>query len=115
MPKSENEVERDIVAWMQARGWRRFRNHVGRIVMGDGSTAVIGKRGTPDWTFRRTIRRGLCQVIHLEAKAEGKKPTGQHGKEQLEQIALLDHLGEPACWANSLEMWLAWYETQGLE
>lgn len=109
MPKSENEVERDIAKFMLLRGWRRRRNHVGRIVMGDGSAAVVGIKGTPDWTFTRTVRPGLVEICHIEAKAEGKRPTGEHGKRQLEQIALLNHLGEHSTWANDVASFEQWY------
>ena len=115
--KLENEVEAEIARFLHKLYWRRYRNHVGQIDSADGATRVIGKRGTPDWTYRRTIsgQRGRVEILHVECKREGHTPyqDGERGKGQLERIASLNAIGEPACWANSLEMFELWYWTQG--
>ena len=112
--KSENTVKAEIARFLAKHGWRRYRNHVGKIVSEDEKERVVGTPGWPDDTYRRpTETRGLVEILHVEAKAEGKRPTGEHGKRQLEKIASLNHIGEPATWANSLGMFELWYWTQG--
>lgn len=118
-PKSENEVEALVAIFLNDLGWRRYRNHVitAKVIdeeTGESRRITIGTKGDPDWTYRRsTEARGLVEILHFEAKAESKKPTGEHGKKQLERIAQLNHIGEPSLWANSLDMFKIWYAEQG--
>lgn len=93
--QSENAVESAIARWMQTRGWRRTRNHVGTFKAVTGSPVMIGLEGFPDWTYTRGQ-----SVCHVETKATGKKPRPK----QREVIASLNYLGEHAWYADSLEM-----------
>ena len=98
---SENLVEAQIAKWMQARGFRRQRNHIGVFKPAHGGAPItIGKKGWPDFTYFRTVSPGLVQVAHVEVKSPGKKPR----QEQAEAIASLNHIGEPAWYADSIEM-----------
>lgn len=117
--KSENQVEADIARFMADRRWTRHRNHVGVFTTTAGRVSV-GIPGEPDWTFKRPVSRGVIQICHCEAKAEGiilklpprlpkYNPKQLHDKRQLERIALLNHQGEPAAWSNSVEMWTEFY------
>lgn len=106
---TENEVEAQIANFLQSLGWRRTRNHVGRFRTEGGSRIAVGTIGYPDWTYRRSLSRGVCEILHVETKSA----TGRASARQLEVIASLNHIGEPAVLANSLEGFAAWYQQQG--
>jgi hypothetical protein len=102
---SEDELEVALARFMKARGWRRYRNQIG-VYQIEWRTQRIGTPGYPDWTFRRsTSKHGTIEICHVETKASGKKPSSV----QLEQIALLNHLGEPAIWIDNMEKFELWY------
>lgn len=105
---TENEVEVEIAKFLQRLGWRRQRNHVGRFRTESGARVAVGTVGYPDWTYRRTLQRGIVEILHVETKGANGKAT----KAQLEAVAALNHLGEPATIANSLEDFVLWYRDQ---
>lgn len=115
---TENAVEKLVVEWMQKRGWRATRNHVGvftRIGGRQGPSGgragmriAIGTPGFPDWSFTRGdcgTPCGHADLFHWEAKATGKKPEPK----QFEVMASLNHLGELAIWSDSLESFVVIY------
>lgn len=104
-------MEVQIAKFMQAHGWRRRRNHVGsfRPVHGAG-IITIGKEGDPDFSYFRTVKPGLLQVLHVEVKKPGEKPRPK----QVETIASLNHVGETAIWADSIESLISQYQNLGL-
>lgn len=117
---SENEVEAIVARFMLARNWRRQRNHVGVFRTEGGGSIRVGEPGEPDWSYKRSVSRGLIQICHIEAKAEGvmlKLPPRLpkysikqiHDRNQLARIATLNYLGEPAAWINGIEMLTEWY------
>lgn len=100
--QSENAVTAAIVGYLQDCGWIADRIHVGVFYTRDGRPVSIGKPGQPDWRFKhRTLG-----YIEVEMKASGEKP----GKRQMEYLATMWSLGITATWADSLEMFAAWYE-----
>lgn len=108
---TENSVESAILKHMRARGWRATRNHVGvfRPVHG-GYPVTIGTPGFPDWTFTRSLTapvRGTLQLMHVEVKRPGQRPKPK----QHEVMASLNHMGELAVWADSLESFQVLYAT----
>lgn len=104
---NENAVEKAVVEFMQAGGWRATRNHVGLFTTSYGGKIKIGTEGFPDWTFTRRVPSGHATVnlMHFEAKAPGKKPTAK----QHEVMASLNSIGELAVWADSLERFKSIY------
>lgn len=104
---TENGIEKQVITFMQSRGWRATRNHVGVFKTQYGGTISIGIKHFPDWTFTRgnLAFSGQADLIHFEAKAPGKRPNNG----QLEKLASLNHLGELAIWASSLEMFKLQY------
>lgn len=110
-PLSENEVESLVVKFMRAKGWIACRNHIGVLPNG----WRLGKKYTPDWTFQKPVSSGLYLICHIEVKREGVRlsPTCKKDKGQLEAIAKLNHIGQPATWINSLDMLQLWYDKQG--
>jgi hypothetical protein len=109
-PKSskptENSVEAQVLEFMQARSWRATRNHVGKFRTQFGGWISVGVEHFPDWSFSRgTGKLGVCELLHFEAKAPGKKPNGG----QLEKLASLNAIGERAFWASSLLMFTTLY------
>jgi hypothetical protein len=109
---TENQVEVSIAKFMQMRGWRRRRNHVGvfRPIHG-GAQITIGTRGECDWSYYRTAAPGIVQVLHVEAKRPGAKPR----PEQDEYIASLNHIGETALYADSIDMFISKYNELNLD
>lgn len=107
MKITENAVENAIIRFMQSLGWRASRNHVGLFQRMNGSGKIkVGTEGFPDWTFiRKTTSRGANQLMHVEVKAPGKKPTPK----QFEVMASLNHIGELSVWADSLDAFKAVY------
>lgn len=105
---SENSVEKAIIDFMQARGWRATRNHVGTFRTMYGGWVHVGAEHFPDWTFTRSISGapyGTLQLMHVEVKKPGEKPApGQH-----EMLASLNHLGELSVWASSPSVFEAVY------
>jgi hypothetical protein len=106
---SENEVEASIAKFLSGLGWRRTRNNVGRFRTENGARVTVGVIGFPDWTYRRALLRGVCEILHVETKSS----TGKASAVQLEVIAALNHIGEPAVLANSLDSFKDWYHDQG--
>lgn len=106
---TENAVEAQIAKFLHGLGWRRQRNHVGRFRTENGARVAVGVAGYPDWTYRRTIKPGMVEILHVETKAS----TGRASAKQLEAIASLNHIGEPACVAAGLEEFVLWYREQG--
>lgn len=100
--QSENSVTADIVHFLLQRGWRPDRVQVGVFLTPDGRKIAIGRRGQPDWRFIHP-RYGYQEV---EMKATGKKPS----REQAEYIATAHAMGFKCTWADSLEMYRAWYQ-----
>ena len=96
---TENSVESAILKFMRERGWRATRNHVGVFKTTYGGTVSIGTKGFPDWTFTRGAGRGTVELMHVEAKRRGAKPTPK----QFEVMAGLNHIGELAVWCESLD------------
>lgn len=104
---TENTVESAVLKFMKEHGWRATRNHVGVFKTAYGGTISIGTKGFPDWTFtRRFPRHGCANLMHVEAKAPGKRPAPK----QVEVMASLNYLGELAVWCDSLESFRTVYE-----
>lgn len=99
--QSENEVEADIVAFLQSRGWIVDRVQVGNYVTPDGRRISIGRRGQPDWRAKHP-RLGYIEV---EVKATGKRPSVL----QAEYVAAMQSMGFAVTWADSLAKFEEWY------
>ena len=104
---AENEVEAVIVKYLRNRGWIVDRNYSQGAFNRNGTPLTIGRRGMCDWRATRN-RKDPVHYLEVEVKATGKKPS----KEQREYIALRTHQGVLATWADSLEMFAAWYDAQ---
>lgn len=104
--KTEQEITAEAVMLMRDRGWYARRNNQGSIQTVIGRI-YVGKPGFPDWTFVKTVKRGVVMICHIELKREGHVPSLKNAREkkQLETIAWLNVVrAEPACWANSAGM-----------
>lgn len=114
---TENHTEAAIIRWMVAKEWRATRNNQGVFTAPNGSRIQVGTPGYPDWSFRRTMQagRGLIEICHCEAKKPGVTPSlaKAHDRRQLQCIAALNAIGEPATWADTLDRWMEWYFQQG--
>lgn len=104
---SENEVERDIIGFLQQQtpAWIIDRNHVGLFFNRIGTPIKMGRKGQCDW---RAMRAG--QYFEFEVKAPGEKPKPA----QYEYMALREYQGIVVTWADSLEMFERWYREAGL-
>ena len=111
----ENKVEKAVVKWMTARGWRAKRNNNGRMVARSGQVITLGDPGFPDWTFWRPLRpftKWSCiQICHIEVKRPGAQPT----KLQCEKIAARNAEGQFGTWVDSVEILEGWYHGIGLQ
>lgn len=76
-----------------------------------GAQITIGRRGEPDFSYYRTAAPGIVQVLHVEAKRPGAKPR----PEQDEYIASLNHIGETALYADSIDMFISKYNELNLD
>lgn len=118
----ENIVESQILGFLRARGWIMRRNHVGKHVplgwllgmlergpltreMLFRAVVDVGERNAADWSGHRTISDGHHQILHVEVKALGQRPKPEQEEWLRDRVALQ----EPACWADSLEAFMAWY------
>lgn len=109
MPKlSEAAVTRQICDFLRARHWRMTRNQVGRLRSPDGKRWItVGEVGHADWTAVRPRgqRRGDCQLIYVEMKAPGKRPSAA----QETWLWCRRQESYLAGWWDSLESFAAWY------
>jgi len=121
----ENQVEKQILDWLHAKGWNSVRQHVvtpceirrNNVVV---SRFNIGTKGDPDWHLWRPIYPGGKRLnaakqavpqlqFLLEAKGKGKyaKPH------QEQRIRDMQAIGMPATSANSLEEFIGLYNSMG--
>lgn len=101
---SENDVEWNIVTWMQAQGWIAERANVGLLYTKNGTPQRIGKPGQCDWRFKRGAHFPL-HYMEIEMKAPGNKPDSS----QREYMASMKSLGIMAEWFDSLSPFVVWY------
>lgn len=101
--KTENDVEREVVRFLQRQGWIVDRVNVGLFYTNTRQPIRIGKPGQPDWRAKR--RR---EYLEVEIKAPGEQPS----KAQAEYLAAMRHLGIAATWCDSLQAFELWYWTQ---
>lgn len=101
---TENDVEWNIVTWMQCQGWIAERANVGLLYTKNGTPQRIGKPGQCDWRFKRGTHHQL-HYMEIEMKAPGQKPD-QH---QREYMASMKHQGIVAVWFDSLAEFEGWY------
>lgn len=103
---TENELKEQIAKFMKKHGWRRFRRSVGVFRYLNREEIIrIGKPGEEDLEFHRPVSFGLVNVCHVETK----RTKGKARKNQLEMIALNNHLGEPSMWCDNMEDFERWY------
>jgi hypothetical protein len=118
----ENQVEAQIVAYLRLRRWVVKRQHVGKHVplgfllrtLERGpitreaifrNTVDVGEKYAADWRAERSAAGGLMQVLYVEVKAPGKKPT----PEQCDWLERARLAGARAGWWDSLDSFEAWY------
>lgn len=100
--ETENQVEAQIVRFLQQRGWIVDRVQVGLFYTKDGRPMPVGRPGQPDW---RANHRDLGYL-----EVEVKSTTGRLSQRQQEYLASRHATGRAVTWANSLEMFERWYE-----
>lgn len=122
---SENAVEAQICDFLRARRWIVKRQHVGKHVPlgfllrtlehgGISKEAIfrnvvdIGEKYAADWRAERAAGDGLLQVLYVEVKAPGRKPT----REQLDWLERARLSGARAGWWDSIDSFEAWYVTE---
>lgn len=118
----ENIVEQQICDFLRVRRWVVKRQHVGKHVplgfllrtMEHGgitreaifrNIVDVGEKYAADWRAERAVDGGLMQVLYVEVKAPGRKPTPEQ-KEWLERARLA---GARAGWWDSIEAFTTWY------
>ena len=101
---SENDVEYNIVTWMQEQGWIAERANVGLLYTKNGTRQRIGKPGQCDWRFKRGAHHPI-HYLEIEMKAPGEKPDDR----QREYMASMKSVGVVAQWFDSLEKFEDWY------
>ena len=110
---TEAQVTRQICDFLRARHWRLTRNHVGRFRTPDGKRWIkSGEKGEADWTATRPLPKGghvgACQLIYVELKAPGKRPTVI----QETWLACRKQEGYKTGWWDSLTSFEEWYDWQ---
>ncbi len=118
----ENQVEGQIVSFLRVRRWVVRRQHVGKHVplgyllrkMEYGpltkplifqAVVDVGEKYQADWRAERSAGGGLMQVLYIEVKAPGCKPTA----EQVHWLERVRLTGALAGWFDSIESFEAWY------
>lgn len=113
----ENQVTKQCVDWLNAKGWNVVRQQSGLFTRPGGQARIrIGEPGTTDWRMERRIMPGghridarkvatICQLAYIELKAPGKAPSD-------EQLLFMERQranGFPAMWFDSLKDLKKWY------
>lgn len=101
---NENDVEWNIVTWMQEQGWIAERANVGLLYTKNGTPQRIGKTGQCDWRFKRGAHHEL-HYMEIEMKAPGEKPDDC----QREYMASMDSVGIVNKWFDSFAVFERWY------
>lgn len=123
----ENQVEAQIVDFLRQRRWVVKRQHVGKHVplglllryLERGpitkellfrNTVDVGEKYAADWRAERATagHSRLMQVLYVEVKAPGKKPT----REQEDWLKRARINGALAGWWDSLDSFMAWYKAE---
>ncbi len=121
----ENIVEAQIVGFLRLRRWIVKRQHVGkhvplgfllrmlergRITKADVFRAVVdvGEKHAADWRAERSAGGGLMQVLYVEVKAPGRKPS----PEQADWIERVRLTGALATWSDSIDDFESWYRAE---
>lgn len=102
--RTENDVEWNIVTWMQSMGWVAERANVGLLYTKKGTPQRIGKPGQCDWRFKRDAGFRI-HYMEIEIKAPGRRPD----RHQMEYMASMRHLGIIVAWFDSLSGLQEWY------
>jgi hypothetical protein len=103
--QSENQVEAQIIRYLQKRGWVVDRIQVGLLYTKDGRPVHVGRPGQPDWRANHP-RMGYLEV-------EIKATNGKLSQRQREYLASREAMGfQNITWASSLEMFQRWYESR---
>ena len=102
--RTENDVEYNIVTWMQAQGWIAERANVGLLYTKNGTPQRIGKPGQCDWRFKRGAHHPI-HYLEIEMKAPGEKPDDR----QREYMASVGSVGIVAVWFDSFAEFGKWY------
>lgn len=111
----ENQVESQVLGFLQAKGWHTERNHVGTYVPLNaaargaiaGNIVRIGTPGKLDYTCRRPVpgRPGIVQEFDLEVKG----PGGELRRDQRIYIDNRRRLGFLAVWFDDLNRLIEWH------
>lgn len=102
--RTENDVEWNIVTWMQEMGWIAERANVGLLYTKNGTPQRVGKPGQCDWRFKRNAAFRI-HYMEIEIKAPGCRPD----RHQMEYMASMRHCGIIAAWFDSLAAMQEWY------
>jgi hypothetical protein len=100
--QSEVDVTKDVVGFLQGRGWIADRVQVGVFLTKYGSQIHVGRTGQPDWRFKHP-KLGYMEV---EMKATGEDPRPK----QAEYLATMYAMGfRNHTWTDNLEGFKKWY------
>jgi hypothetical protein len=121
----ENILEKQILDFLQYRGWVVTRNQVGLYVsfrefaavragQGAGMKVIpvrIGEKGMPDWRAQRIVPKTFkVEQFYFETKGPGRKPS----PEQIEWIRKANAVGFLATWFDDfdgfVDSFVFWYE-----
>lgn len=109
---TENDVEADIKGFLVRRGWIVRRQHSALARTLSGQPLRLGEVGMCDWSAMRPCGQDrVVEFLEIEVKRPGEEPE----KIQREYIAKRLHQGISATWADSLELFAAWYRMEGFE
>ncbi len=101
-PVREADVTKQVIDFLEARGWRPVRMQVG-----GRRSFRFGEKGMADWLCTR-YRTG--EKFHGVFWLELKTATGKLRPGQLEWIEAERAKGALVCVADSLESFQGWYE-----
>src|SRR5271170_7983652 len=102
---SESDVTKQVVSFMEARGWRPIRMQVAMPTNAAGKRYRVGEPGMPDWLFVRYAFRFTAQVLWVEMKAQGKARS----EAQL-AWALKEGPRRPIVVVDNLSDFINWYQ-----
>jgi hypothetical protein len=103
----ENQVESQVVPFLQSLGWRVYRLGVGGYHDKYGNWVSYGERGAADWMAWRPVAGwpGWTELLFVECKARGKKPEPH----QLKWLDGASASGACATWTDQYEGFKLWY------
>ena len=109
---TEADVTGQVCDFLQAEGWREFRNNVGTMVVRNGRSSPryvnFGEKGMPDWRFAKPTGCSYVYEMFIEMKAPGKKLD----PDQVEWHRAATQRGFLCLVVDNFEEFKAYYEGQ---